>query len=269
MYAQTVDSNNIDQFVNCTKINGNLIFLVTGIHGQNSSLNVKTMVAVYLRDPYHMIEAIDPQNLNVFQTVREITGYLNIQSWPENMTDFSVFSNLVTIGGRALYSGLSLLILKQQRIRSLHFQSLKHISAGNVYITDNTNLCFYHTINWTSLFSTASQKTVIHRNKKPENCTHMSVSVKQRGWKCKEAQGAERYVEPNWALFRYEIDLSSGASSGGTNEEHEADLLSILTCSSSPIRAPGECRRELRSHVEVHRMGQMPCRAGALRHLNR
>uniref|UniRef100_A0ACB8FZY6 Receptor tyrosine-protein kinase erbB-4 n=1 Tax=Sphaerodactylus townsendi TaxID=933632 RepID=A0ACB8FZY6_9SAUR len=54
-------------------------------------------------DPYHMIEAIDPQNLNVFQTVREITGYLNIQSWPENMTDFSVFSNLVTIGGRALY----------------------------------------------------------------------------------------------------------------------------------------------------------------------
>ncbi|KAL7991457.1 hypothetical protein Chor_015713, partial [Crotalus horridus] len=54
-------------------------------------------------DPYHTIEAIDPQNLHVFQTVREITGFLNIQSWPENMTDFSVFSNLVTIGGRALY----------------------------------------------------------------------------------------------------------------------------------------------------------------------
>lgn len=31
--AQTVDSSNIDKFVNCTKINGNLIFLVTGIHG--------------------------------------------------------------------------------------------------------------------------------------------------------------------------------------------------------------------------------------------
>ncbi|KAF2987328.1 hypothetical protein EK904_002365, partial [Melospiza melodia maxima] len=30
--AQTVDSSNIDKFVNCTKINGNLIFLVTGIH---------------------------------------------------------------------------------------------------------------------------------------------------------------------------------------------------------------------------------------------
>ena len=30
-------------------------------------------------------------------------GFLNIQSWPDNMTDLSVFSNLATIGGRALY----------------------------------------------------------------------------------------------------------------------------------------------------------------------
>ncbi|KAF2987329.1 hypothetical protein EK904_002366, partial [Melospiza melodia maxima] len=122
-------------------------------------------------DPYHTIAAINPEKLNIFQTVREITGYLNIQSWPENMTDFRVFSNLVTIGGRALYSGLSLLILKQQGITSLQFQSLKQISAGNIYITDNSNLCYYHTVNWTSLFSTPSQKTVIHRNKKAENCT--------------------------------------------------------------------------------------------------
>ncbi|KAJ6665365.1 hypothetical protein lerEdw1_004414 [Lerista edwardsae] len=182
MYAQTVDSSNIDKFVNCTKINGNLIFLVTGIHGfpdvtealksdmdcQNTKDHHDMLLSS--RDPYHTIEAMDPQNLHVFQTVREITGFLNIQSWPENMTDFSVFSNLVTIGGRALYSGLSLLILKQQGIRSLQFQSLKHISAGNIYITDNSNLCYYHTINWTSLFSTSNQKTIIHRNKKSDNC---------------------------------------------------------------------------------------------------
>lgn len=69
------------------------------------------------------------------------------------------------------HSGLSLLILKQQGITSLQFQSLKQISAGNIYITDNTNLCYYHTVNWSSLFSTPSQKTVIHRNKKAENCS--------------------------------------------------------------------------------------------------
>ncbi|KAG8124658.1 hypothetical protein E2320_019993 [Naja naja] len=115
----------------------------------------------YSRDPYHTIEAIDPQNLHVFQTVREITG--NLHNWSRLCT-YLLFSF-------SFSSGLSLLILKQQGIRSLQFQSLKHISAGNVYITDNSNLCYYHTINWTSLFSSPNQKTVIHRNKRPENCS--------------------------------------------------------------------------------------------------
>uniref|UniRef100_A0A668A1V3 Receptor protein-tyrosine kinase n=1 Tax=Myripristis murdjan TaxID=586833 RepID=A0A668A1V3_9TELE len=153
--AQTVDSSNIDKFINCTKINGNLVFLITGIKG----------------DVYHNIEALDPEKLNVFRTVREITGFLNIQSWPDNMTDLSVFSNLATIGGRALYSGISLLVLKQQGISSLQLQSLSEISAGNVHIADNSQLCYYNTINWTSLFRAGNQKVLIRNNRK--NCTHM------------------------------------------------------------------------------------------------
>ncbi|XP_066543333.1 receptor tyrosine-protein kinase erbB-4 isoform X1 [Amia ocellicauda] len=152
--VQTVDSSNIDKFVNCTKINGNLVFLITGIKG----------------DVYHGIEALDPEKLNVFRTVREITGFLNIQSWPENMTDFSVFSNLATIGGRSLYSGISLLVLKQQWVSSLQLQSLKEISAGNVYITNNTQLCYYNTVNWTSLFRTGNQKALIRNNREPGEC---------------------------------------------------------------------------------------------------
>ncbi|XP_036401897.1 receptor tyrosine-protein kinase erbB-4-like [Megalops cyprinoides] len=153
--AQTVDSSNIDKFVNCTKINGNLVFLITGIKG----------------DVYHGIEALDPEKLNVFRTVREITGFLNIQSWPENMTDLSVFSNLAIIGGRSLYSGISLLILKQQWISSLQLQSLNEISAGNVYITNNSQLCYYNTVNWTSLFRTNNQKVLIRNNRDPRECT--------------------------------------------------------------------------------------------------
>ncbi|XP_036423945.1 receptor tyrosine-protein kinase erbB-4-like [Colossoma macropomum] len=152
--AQTVDSSNIDKFVNCTKINGNLVFLITGIKG----------------DVYHNIEALDPEKLNVFRTVREITGFLNIQSWPENMTDLSVFSNLATIGGRSLYSGISLLVLKQQWISSLQMQSLREISAGNVYITNNSQLCYYNTINWTSLFRIPTQKALIRNNRDPKEC---------------------------------------------------------------------------------------------------
>ncbi|KAM9486526.1 receptor tyrosine-protein kinase erbB-4 isoform 2-T2 [Clarias gariepinus] len=153
--AQTVDSSNIDRFINCTKINGNLVFLITGIKG----------------DVYHNIEALDPEKLNVFRTVREITGFLNIQSWPENMTDLSVFSNLATIGGRSLYSGISLLVLKQRWISSLQLQSLREISAGNVYVTNNSQLCYYNTINWTSLFRIPAQKALIRNNRDPKECT--------------------------------------------------------------------------------------------------
>ncbi|XP_067357691.1 receptor tyrosine-protein kinase erbB-4-like isoform X1 [Channa argus] len=159
--AQTVDASNINKFVNCTKINGNLIFLITGIKG----------------DMYHGIGPLDPERLNVFRTVKEVTGYLNIQSWPENMTDLSVFSNLATIGGRSLYSGsgISLLILKQRWISSLQFQSLSEISAGNVYIFNNSRLCFYNTVNWTSLFRTTSQKVLVRNNRDPKECTQQRM----------------------------------------------------------------------------------------------
>lgn len=144
------------------------------------------------------------------------------------MTDLSVFSNLVTIGGRSLYryeykhlaaclyfyylrciyilfllafyklliiitlsdflvsrpppsntplsgSGISLLILKQRRISSFQFQSLNEISAGNVYIFNNSRLCFYNTINWTSLFRTPSQKVLIRNNREPMECRECLV----------------------------------------------------------------------------------------------
>uniref|UniRef100_H3CSB9 Receptor protein-tyrosine kinase n=1 Tax=Tetraodon nigroviridis TaxID=99883 RepID=H3CSB9_TETNG len=158
---QTVDASNIDKFVNCTKINGNLIFLITGIKG----------------DMYHGIGPLDPERLNVFRTVREITGYLNIQAWPENMTDLGVFSNLATIGGRSLYSisGISLLILKQRWISSFKFQSLDEISAGNVYISNNSGLCFYNTVNWTSLFRTSNQKVLIRNNRDPKECSQLQM----------------------------------------------------------------------------------------------
>lgn len=83
-----------------------------------------------------------------------------------------------------LFSGLSLLILKQQGITSLQFQSLKEISAGNIYITDNSNLCYYHTINWTTLFSTLNQRIVIRDNRKAENCSkYITQALKHRHFK--------------------------------------------------------------------------------------
>ncbi|KAM7404725.1 hypothetical protein PAMP_012047 [Pampus punctatissimus] len=86
-HRQTVDSSNIESFINCTKIQGSLHFLVTGILG----------------DDFKKIPPLDAKKLEVFRTVREITDILNIQSWPRELNDLSVFSSLTTIQGRSLY----------------------------------------------------------------------------------------------------------------------------------------------------------------------
>uniref|UniRef100_A0A8C3NSQ8 Receptor protein-tyrosine kinase n=1 Tax=Geospiza parvula TaxID=87175 RepID=A0A8C3NSQ8_GEOPR len=149
---QTVDSSNIDTFINCTKILGNLDFLITGLEG----------------DPWRNISALDPEKLNVFRTVREITGYLNIQSWPKHMHNFSVFSNLETIGGRSLYNrGFSLLIMKNENVTSLGLRSLREVSAGRVYITENRRLCFLHTVHWAALSRSRADLDI--RNNRPRS----------------------------------------------------------------------------------------------------
>uniref|UniRef100_A0A663F8F3 Receptor protein-tyrosine kinase n=1 Tax=Aquila chrysaetos chrysaetos TaxID=223781 RepID=A0A663F8F3_AQUCH len=150
-------ASNIDTFVNCTKILGNLDFLITGLEG----------------DPWRNISALDPEKLNVFRTVREITGYLNIQSWPKHMHNFSVFSNLVTIGGRSL-RGFSLLIMKNENVTSLGLRSLREVSAGRVYITENRRLCYLHTVQWTALSRRRADLDI--RNNKPRS-------------KCRELEG--------------------------------------------------------------------------------
>ncbi|CDQ74713.1 unnamed protein product [Oncorhynchus mykiss] len=177
---QTVDSQNIDSFINCTKIQGSLHFLVTGIKG----------------DPYNNITALDPEKLKIFRTVREITDVLSIQSWPENLTDLSVFSNLGTIQGRTLYSqctqrrteascppatpwcypteGYAMLVMRIPSLTYLGLRSLQSINDGGVYITGNRKLCYHHTVNWTRLFSSSSrpqrhQKNIDVKDNRPQS----------------------------------------------------------------------------------------------------
>uniref|UniRef100_A0A673WUJ5 Receptor protein-tyrosine kinase n=1 Tax=Salmo trutta TaxID=8032 RepID=A0A673WUJ5_SALTR len=155
---QTVDSQNIDSFINCTKIQGSLHFLVTGIKG----------------DPYNNITALDPEKLKIFRTVREITDVLSIQSWPETLTDLSVFSNLATIQGRTLYRGYALLVMRIPSLTYLGLRSLQSINDGGVYITGNRKLCYQHTVNWTRHFSSSSrpqrhQKNIDVKDNRPQS----------------------------------------------------------------------------------------------------
>uniref|UniRef100_A0AAV2LYR5 Receptor protein-tyrosine kinase n=1 Tax=Knipowitschia caucasica TaxID=637954 RepID=A0AAV2LYR5_KNICA len=154
-HRQTVDSSNIDSFINCTKIQGSLHFLVTGILG----------------DDFKKIPPLDAKKLEIFKTIREITDILNIQSWPKELSDLSVFSSLKTIKGRSLFKRFSLMVMRIPSLTSLGLRSLTEISDGSVYISQNKNLCFHNSVNWTQLFRGSRVRVNnINSNKPWETC---------------------------------------------------------------------------------------------------
>uniref|UniRef100_A0A672LC74 Receptor protein-tyrosine kinase n=1 Tax=Sinocyclocheilus grahami TaxID=75366 RepID=A0A672LC74_SINGR len=129
-HRQTVDSSNIDSFINCTKIQGSLHFLILGIKG----------------DVYHNIPPLEPEKLKVFNTVREITGI-------EITVDLSLpsFIFLFLIYFILSIRPFSLLVMKIPSLTSLGLRSLHEISDGSVYITQNKNLCYHHTVDWSQI----------------------------------------------------------------------------------------------------------------------
>ncbi|XP_070841863.1 melanoma receptor tyrosine-protein kinase-like [Chaetodon trifascialis] len=148
MEALAIDSSNIESFRNCTKINGNIEFFEVSFTG------------------YYTIPPMDPAKLEYFRTVKEITGYLLIQSWPENLTSLSVFENLEIIRGRTTRALHSFLVIGTKHLRWLGLRSLKEVSAGGVYFKDNPQLCYTQADQWTHLFRSTEQ-TVTMRNNTP------------------------------------------------------------------------------------------------------
>ncbi|XP_029002381.1 melanoma receptor tyrosine-protein kinase-like [Betta splendens] len=149
-----VNTSNIESFRNCTKINGDLYFLATSFTG----------------DAHYKVPPMDPSKLEYFRTVREITGFLLIQAWPQNMSSLSVFENLEIIRGRTTRSGFSLVVVKAEHLRWLGLRSLKEISAGKVMLRDNTQLCYNRPEQWTHLFKSSLQSMSAFNNAPPETC---------------------------------------------------------------------------------------------------
>ncbi|KAG7278395.1 hypothetical protein CRUP_038558 [Coryphaenoides rupestris] len=149
----SINASNIGSFRNCTKIEGNIAFIHTSIHG----------------DEFTKTPKMDHAHLDFFKTVKEITGYLWIQTWPENMTSLSPFENLEIIRGRTKRSGRSLAIISVG-ISYLGLRSLKEVSDGDVSITTNRKLCYVHTAHWKRLFKSERQIVKVDNNRDGDAC---------------------------------------------------------------------------------------------------
>uniref|UniRef100_A0A671Y6K6 Receptor protein-tyrosine kinase n=1 Tax=Sparus aurata TaxID=8175 RepID=A0A671Y6K6_SPAAU len=149
-----INASNIESFRNCTKINGDVSLIQTSFIG----------------DAHYKIPPMDPAKLEYFRTVKEITGFLLIQSWPENLTSLSVFENLQTIRGRTTRSQHSLAVVRVKSLRWLGLRSLKEVSAGRVMLKDNSQLCYTGPARWHRLFKSDDQVITVRNNAAPEDC---------------------------------------------------------------------------------------------------
>ncbi|XP_029979747.1 melanoma receptor tyrosine-protein kinase-like [Sphaeramia orbicularis] len=148
-----VNASNIESFRNCTKINGDVSLIETSFTG----------------DRHYGIPAMDPSKLEYFRTLKEITGFLLIQYWPENMTSLSVFENLEIIRGRTTRSGHSVVVVGASHLRWLG----PAFSAGGECWEGSSEeqrpLCFTQPDKWRRLFKTRSDR-LLKDNAPPARC---------------------------------------------------------------------------------------------------
>nr|XP_019968118.1 PREDICTED: melanoma receptor tyrosine-protein kinase-like [Paralichthys olivaceus] len=154
MNTMAVNASNIESFRNCTKINGDVSLIETSFTG----------------DAHYKIPPMDPVKLEYFRTVKEITGYLLIQSWPENLTSLSVFENLEIIRGRSKHSQPSLSVVTAKHLRWLGLRSLKEVSAGRVLVRGNLQLCYTRREQWARLFKSIDQTVNMRDNADLRDC---------------------------------------------------------------------------------------------------
>uniref|UniRef100_A0A8C1X676 Receptor protein-tyrosine kinase n=1 Tax=Cyprinus carpio TaxID=7962 RepID=A0A8C1X676_CYPCA len=135
-----VNATNIDSFINCTKINGHITIMRMTFQG------------------------MDPVKLNYFKTVKEISGFLLIQGWPEQLNSLSPFENLEIIRGRTKQGTVSFAALNIPHLDHLGLHSLKEISDGEVVIRNNSHLCYVEGSYWPKLFRSENQRIRTENN---------------------------------------------------------------------------------------------------------
>lgn len=156
-----VHAGNIHDFAGCTIIEGSIVILDHSFDGFQQVYDDFSFGDKYPK--------MHPRELEVFNTLTEVTGYINIQASHPDFTNLSFLRNLETIGGRDLTEYFSSFYVVKTSLRSLNLRSLKRIRSGKVYILENKELCFAENITWKNLIKGQDTKTLLLENNRNYN----------------------------------------------------------------------------------------------------
>lgn len=104
----------------------------------------------------------------------------------------------------------SLMVMRIPTLVSLGLRSLREISDGSVYISQNARLCYHHTVNWTQLFrGRRVRANSLNNNRPPAECGKaagqkqnlLSLMVSRKATlKCKQDRSAEALQKQTFLL---------------------------------------------------------------------
>ncbi|KAF4528940.1 hypothetical protein B566_EDAN017078 [Ephemera danica] len=158
----SVHSGNIDSFKDCTVIEGSLKILDHTFTGFQHVFDNFTFGQRYAN--------MHPDRLEVFSTLKEITGFLSIQAFNNDFNNLSYFRNLEFINGRTLTEMFSSLYIEKTSLKSLGLRSLRMVHAGSISILDNRDLCFAYGINWKKIKRSQDHEILLQNNKDASEC---------------------------------------------------------------------------------------------------
>lgn len=113
---------------------------------------------------------MDPGRLEVFSSLTEVTGHIQIEASHPNFTSLLFFKNLEVIRGRDKADNFSSLYIANTSLVTLHLRSLKRIQSGSVTIQGNQILCFAYQINRARIKSDQKAEVHIYKTRPVEEC---------------------------------------------------------------------------------------------------
>lgn len=161
--VEKVHSGNIDSFKDCTIIEGSITILDQSFQGFQHVYSNFSFGKRY--------EKMHPDKLEVFSTLKEITGFLNIQGDHKDFENLSYFRNLEVIGGRTLTEYFASLYVVKTSLVSFGLSSLKKIYSGSIAILENKNLCYAQSINWTRIKKSSEHESLLSNNRNESECS--------------------------------------------------------------------------------------------------
>ncbi|XP_037089788.1 epidermal growth factor receptor-like [Pollicipes pollicipes] len=162
-----IHAGNIDHFKNCTILQGSLRVMQHSFDGYQEIYNN------YSFGPHY--GKMHPRRLEVLSTVREITGYVQIDAYHPEFRDLSFLRGLEIIGGRFKYEYFTALYVIKTSLESLGLNAFQKVRSGGVLIAENKRLCFADGINWQAFIShdkksQSSYDVMVGTNRNASDC---------------------------------------------------------------------------------------------------